>query len=91
MVLIFNQLKSYLAYIVMRPCFLIEGGHYLIQQESHPSIYKVNTFFSLFFCFFTFCGRRGGSDLYRMFGFTTGEDTVFYGCVIIKEDIAFLG
>jgi hypothetical protein len=61
MVLIFNQLKSYLAYIVMRPCFLIEGGHYLIQQESHPSIYKANTFFSLFFCFFTFCGRRGVS------------------------------
>jgi hypothetical protein len=26
-----------------------------------------------------------------MFGFTTEEDTVFYGCVVIKEDIAFFG
>jgi hypothetical protein len=33
----------------------------------------------------------GGVDLYRMFGFTTEEDTVFYGCVVIKEDIAFFG
>ena len=75
----------------MRPCFLIEGGHYLIQQESHPSIYKANTFFSLFFCFFYFLWEGGVFDLHRMYRFTTREDTDFYRCVIIKEVIAFLG